>query len=407
MEIVGSDVKSLFAHRTIVRDHDTYLVCATFIDRHTEEAKTYFGTDFKYKFAVDIDRRLPRKQTMFLFAHNAKYDVIATGLVPNLCRLGWVVTSFCDNNPYILELKHDTTKRTLIILSTTNYFQCSLKALGETFDLQKLNPAFNDSLEECIIYCRRDVEIIKVAMTFLLELLSKEDLCSFKRTIASLAFASFRHKFMKYDIYIHNFEDTLALERRCYAGGRNEAFFIGTVKEQLYYLDINSMYPFVMKSNAYPTHIRTYRTNPTVDEINQFLRAGYLLCADCEIDTSSPIFHLKGAKLLFPTGRYTTALCTPEILEGLKRGIIKKFQTVAVYDGANIFSEYVQYFYTKRLEAKEQGNKVLDYFYKIMLNSLYGKFGQRAEQWVKINDAPVDECYTDSVNGINNVKILK
>ena len=116
MDIVGSDVKSLFAHRTIVREHDTYLVCSLFIDRHTEEPKTYYGTDFKYKFAVDIDRRLPRKQTMYLFAHNAKYDVIATGLVPNLCKLGWLVTSFCDNNPYILELKHDTTKRTLKII---------------------------------------------------------------------------------------------------------------------------------------------------------------------------------------------------------------------------------------------------------------------------------------------------
>jgi len=366
----------------------------------------YHSEGFKYRFACDINNKLPATQSMWLFAHNAKYDIIATGLIHNLCRLGWLVSSFSDDNPCIIELKHDTTKRKLIILSTTNYFQCSLRELGATFDLQKLEPAFNDPLEECIIYCKRDVEIVKVAIIYLLDLLQSEDLCSFRRTIASLAFSSFRHKFMKHDIWVHTHKDVTAVERRAYAGGRNEAFFIGTTTEKIYYLDINSMYPYVMKQNTFPVKNLTFKKKVSICEVEQLLGNGYLMCADCDINTGVPIFHLKGEKLLFPTGEFQTSLSTPEIKEGVSRGIITKISNAAIYDGANIFSEYVQYFYMKRLEAKEQGNKVLNYFYKIMLNSLYGKFGQRAQQWEKINDANIDECCVESRNGIHNIKIF-
>ena len=188
MNIVGDDVKALLNQKTIVRKHDTYLICATFIDKHTETNEVYHSDGFKYRFACDINNKLPAKQSMWVFAHNAKYDIIATGLIHNLCRLGWLVSSFSDDNPCIVELKHEASGRRLIILSTTNYFQTSLKGLGETFGLEKMEAAFNDTLEKSIIYCQRDVEIIKVAIIYLLDLLQTEDLCGFRRTIASLAF---------------------------------------------------------------------------------------------------------------------------------------------------------------------------------------------------------------------------
>ncbi|GAI58996.1 unnamed protein product, partial [marine sediment metagenome] len=49
-----------------------------------------------------------------------------------------------------------------------------------------------------------------------------------------------------------------------------------------------------------------------------------------------------------------------------------------------IFEDYVKFFYDKRLEFSTNGNKVYGYLCKLLLNSLYGKFGQKSEVWEKV-----------------------
>lgn len=45
------------------------------------------------------------------------------------------------------------------------------------------------------------------------------------------------------------------------------------------------------------------------------------------------------------------------------------------YKERYVFKEYIDTLYTIRLQAKAKGNKVQDQNSKILLNSLYGKFG--------------------------------
>ena len=48
-----------------------------------------------------------------------------------------------------------------------------------------------------------------------------------------------------------------------------------------------------------------------------------------------------------------------------------------MYDKAKLFSEFVETIYLLRQAAKERGDDVNSWLYKILMNSLYGKFGQR------------------------------
>ena len=50
---------------------------------------------------------------------------------------------------------------------------------------------------------------------------------------------------------------------------------------------------------------------------------------------------------------------------------------MAIYEGAHLFDNYVDYFYDLKTRSKAEGNKPYTTFAKLMLNSLYGKFGQR------------------------------
>ncbi|GAI74871.1 unnamed protein product, partial [marine sediment metagenome] len=77
----------------------------------------------------------------------------------------------------------------------------------------------------------------------------------------------------------------------------------------------------------------------------------------------------------------------------------------------NIFSSYVKTLYTLRQEFKSAGVKQYDTLCKYLLNSLYGKFGQKAEEWTKIGDVPDEPdreeiLFTDTIPRVRRLRYL-
>ncbi|GAI86888.1 unnamed protein product [marine sediment metagenome] len=66
-------------------------------------------------------------------------------------------------------------------------------------------------------------------------------------TRGSTAMAAYLFGHYKNKIYIHNNKEAIDLERQSYRGGRCECFYLGELKDESYYfLDVNSLYPFVL-----------------------------------------------------------------------------------------------------------------------------------------------------------------
>jgi len=186
---------------------------------------------------------------------------------------------------------------------------------------------------------------------------------------------------MKKQINIHINEDVLQLERHAYYGGRCECFYIGRPRKGIYYkVDINSMYPYIMKTNDFP--VKFIKQGKNVDPA-AILKVAPLYCfmAECEIETEAPIYAMRNnGKLIFPVGRFKTFLTTASLLFGIKHGHVKKVLKVACYKKANIFNSFVDYFYNKRMDFRAANNPAFAYMCKLILNSLYGKFGQRTSR---------------------------
>lgn len=433
------------------KGHDIYFISASFYrdiinQRERKEKKHYYptekviGTNHHYSFVnqfwLDVDAFTPKKKTTYLFAHNAKYDIQVMRGISILVRMGYRVKAFSDSNPTFFELvkpierinKHGekvTENKTLMILSSTNYFQQSLEKLGKAFGLKKLDFDHDQKIDlrdkefvaKMIEYGDRDVEILEAAMISFIDFIRREKLGKFCITLASQTFNAFLSRFMHHDIFIHDDERALEVERKCYAGGRTEAFSMGNLNNRTYYVDINSMYPHVMISEKYPTKLKTFWLRRNIDQVKEVIDNGFLVCAECYVDTPIPIFHKKGERLTFPVGKFWTALSTPEIIEGLKRGLIKEMKNIAVYEGEYIFKEFVDFFYNARLEAKHHGDKVHDLLYKLFMNALYGKFGQRKINWTIAKDEdgkPLEmepdvveqDTYFDTEKGIINYKVF-
>lgn len=333
------------------------------------------------EFFTWIESIRRKKTKLHMFCHNTSFDIPVIDAFRNLALRGWVMSMACiDAPPTIVKLRKDTT--TIVILDTLNIFRMSLAQLGAHIGLEKFDmPSVAARSAAGDKYCKRDVEIIMTACIKWWDFLTVNDLGGFAPTLAGQALRAFRHRFMSHEILIDNNAKATETSRKAYYGGRTECFRLGHIKEHLTLLDVNSMYPAVMQFNKYPVKLIGTDRNPDDKTLQNWL-SKFLMCTRVTLDTNEAIYPLRTKdKLIFPVGKFTTYLSTPEIIRAYHADHITKVHEVSLYAHAPIFTEFVNYFYNKRLEAVESGNKTEALLHKNLLTNLYGKFGQRGLIW--------------------------
>jgi len=350
-----------------------------------------------------LDRFSYEKTRLYVFAHNMAYDYAILKLDTYISSRKLEITMRVIDSIFMIKAKN------IIFLSSTNFYKQSLKKLGEIFTMKKMDsPDFESCTDsELMPYCKRDTEVLAHIIKEHLRFIKDNDLGCFKPTIAGQAFTTFRHRFMKHKLLVHNYEDIIKLEMESYRGGRCEVFKMGK-HENIFCLDINSMYPFVMKTKEYPTKL--LYSNPltfqSISDMKDSIDNGRFVIAKCDINLTKPVIACKRDKLFFPIGNVTQTITSPEIeylFEHPECGKIRKIHALVAYEKANIFSEYVDYFYTLRKNTKNQAYETMS---KLMLNSLYGKFGQHIstvpelvedEKEIKMYSSMMDKLNTNEI----------
>lgn len=204
-----------------------------------------------------------------------------------------------------------------------------------------------------------------------------------KRTLSSLALEIFRTCYYdqkNWPIYIPNRnEDTFI--RRGYYGGHADSYI--PYGENLYYYDVNSLYPYIMKNYPMPGGEPVWQDNlegQDLDNLYGFIEA-YI---ECPPNIKRPFLPYRDAKsktLIFPTGQYVGVYYSEELKYA--RSIGYKVIPLSGYMfqkmNTSPFVDYVSTLFEKRTEAKRAGNDAMSYVYKILMNSLYGGFGINPE----------------------------
>lgn len=333
--------------------------------------------------------QLARQKTrLYLFGHNWAFDAPVLDTFRELPRRGWTLKhGVIESPPVILSWRKGL--RSIVMLDTLNWWRTSLASLGESVGAPKLKmPRRRASMAKWDAYCRNDVTVIHKAMRSWWDFLERYDLGGFAHTLAGQAFRAYRHRFMREAILVDANPKALALARESYLGGRVEAFRLGRVRGPVYALDVNAMYPYVMRDREYPTVLRTYVRDPSIAELKQWLISKAVV-ARCRLHVREPVYPLRlGDKLVFPVGRFEATLTTPDLYRALQFGELKDCSEAAVYDRSAIFTRFIDELYDLRLQAQKKGDKVSAHMLKILMNSLYGKFGQRGGVWSKVGEAP-------------------
>lgn len=187
-----------------------------------------------------------------------------------------------------------------------------------------------------------------------------------KLTMASAALPMLR-SFHGFDTLPETLDSEL---RPYYFGGRNQCFATGLLEGDFKVYDINSSYPNVMREFKHPIS-GAPRYDNKITERTHFahIRAWSL--------GALPV-RQPGGSLDFPIGTHDFYACIHEIKAGLETGTLRivKVYSSMYFDDMSDFSEFVDTFYKLRMDSKAQGDKVLTLFYKLLLNSSYGKFAQ-------------------------------
>lgn len=322
-----------------------------------------------------------------ILAYNMGYDARIVSMFPILKKLGYTQNKlFISQGACILTFRKGKHKVTCIDM--LNYVTGKLERWGELLGIPKLDVDFDNVTDENLLtYCKRDVEILRKVFHNWEQFVLEHDLGHFSPTTASQALNAFRHKYMKHKIYIHANKEALDLERNAYTGGRVECFQVGTIpKGPFFKLDVNSMYPYVMTVAPVPTKLIGVQNDVSPQEIIDTLDE-YSYVAEVVVNTEYPIYPCKSnLGTLWKVGYFRTSLCEPELRIALANGHIDYIYKVAKYEKAIIFDEYIKDLYSLRQTFKREGNEVYSTLTKLLMNSLYGKFGQHSEKWKKIDN---------------------
>ncbi len=352
-----------------------------------------------------VESHVYERSRTYLVAHNVVFDFKVLAGFSTLEGNGWSLKKLIVNGTSNI---WEFTKghKTITVLDDMNFFKSSLTNLGEAIGIPKLDLKAAEHDDEALrIYCRRDVEVMLKAWQIWLGFIKDNDLGCFGKTLASQSMNAYRHRFMKTPIYIHDVDRAVKVERDSYHGGRTECFWIGKPPgKNFHVLDVNSMYPSVMQKNDYPHKLIKVHDNLKPAALVRLVKR-YCVTAEVEIEVTRPVFGVvHQGRLIFPVGRFKTTLTTRELKLAADNKWIRKISRTVIYEKANLFKEYVEFFYHRRMEYQDAGNKPFAYLCKIMLNSLYGKFGQRNEVFEKVGE---DHKHPDGIERFFDLDLEK
>lgn len=258
--------------------------------------------------------------------------------------------------------------------------------------VKKFNNRLWDFKQEAIKYCRIDCIALHQVITKFNELIFEHFSVNVHNvlTLPALAMRIFKALFMPENTIYQLTGEVEKAIRLSYSGGAVDvykphnkigSFSISNVFRKLFYYDVNSLYPYVMALKSMPVGKPMVFTGDIRRVIPEAFGFFY-----CEITTPIKLDHpiiqrrvktSEGWRTVAGLGTWKGWICSVEMDRCLELGytfrIIKGYQ----FETANIFSAYIKKLYELRLQYPK-GHPMND-IAKLLMNSLYGKFGMRTD----------------------------
>lgn len=360
-----------------------------------------------------------RKQTTLIFAHNLAYDINnidypegTITLMPLKSRLiggRWKygrgqILRFMDTGNFFVGATIDSLGKNLNkpkigcscdVFDTNKYTgicnQCNC------FDIRLIKHKHVEELpselvENMMTYCGRDAEICYSVAKNLFEL-SKQLNTRFKGfTASSLALRIFRTNFLEEEWECRSMEIN-DYERLAYYGGRTEVYDYRPYPKVIHE-DISSSYPTQMHNMIFPFPSEYMLATYTWEQAKKFEGISLVRITVPKMHIPPLPYRREDGKLVFPYGTWVAAYTHPELKMAEKYGVVveKCYQSLIYHRTFRPFVKYIETFYN----LKNTSSGIQRDFYKLMLNGLSGKLGEKTYRTMRGKLDTLDVCLCEN-----------
>lgn len=225
-------------------------------------------------------------------------------------------------------------------------------------------------------YCERDCRILYMSVKSFFNRLYDEGYVP-RLSLASIAFSSWK-KTTEWKQNRHYIEQ----ERECYAGGYVELFIPGEHENYTIY-DVNSMYPYIMSETKIPfgPNLKIHKSSAKKYIENADYGGFFSGIIEVPKMLCSPVWK-RDKKLYMGYGKIYGHYTLDELRYFQEIGCnIIDIENIVVYDRYDyLFSDFIKELWQKRIIAQNNDDSFGSLLYKLIMNSLYGKFAEREEK---------------------------
>jgi hypothetical protein len=334
-----------------------------------------------------LDILTPENSGITLFAHyGGRFDIVH--LFSPLLRAGYRVDCAFSGSAAVRVIV-STSRYSWVFADSQFLFKTSLAALGKSVGLEKGSCSFDAPLPELIEYNERDCDILDKALSRAIELMTILG-GQLRFTLASTALDLFRRRYLRQDIPTQRTLNRLF--RAAYVASRVEP-----LRETLsdgHSSDINSSFPYSMKSEPLPGKLLS---------IDRQIADLCIFEADVTVPECflPPLPYRHLTSVYFPTGSWRGWYSTPDaaLLERCGGRIERVYQSYH-FEPQTDLADYVTDVYGLRVKETDE---FWVYFLKILLNALYGKFGEREEKERILINPDFTSCPHDGMHVMDGV----
>ena len=247
---------------------------------------------------------------------------------------------------------------------------------------------------EAIKYCKLDCQSLhEILIKFNTLIFSKFNInIDATLTLPSLAMRIYQTHFMP-ENSIYQLTGKIESDiRQSYSGGavdvyiphnRLSSFFnnVKTIFNKLYYYDVNSLYPFIMANTLMPIGLPfAFEGDIRAIDSNAF---GFFYCKITSPDyIKHPILQRRiktseGLRTIAGLGTWNGWIYSLEMDNAMKHGYTFEILHGYQFEKGYVFKEYVNILYNLRLQYSK--GDPMNLIAKLLMNSLYGKFGMKNE----------------------------
>jgi len=291
-----------------------------------------------------------------------------------------VEASFSGSSAIIVHVRRGRNKWTFV--DSLWLFGTALANVAKWVGMEKGSVDFEtDNWQELCEYNRLDCVILWKAIdafeTALLDIGGE-----LMMTLASCAMRLFRRRYLKREI--RTVPEINLAARQSYFGSRVEVFERDA--KDGYYYDINSSFPFAMTSPSPGNVLSVGHSIPKGEH------ALYMAEVDVEVPEMylPPLPFRHEGSVFFPTGKWKGWFnqVDLELLEE-QGGRLLRVGRVIQFEPFSDLAEYATTLYEKRRTGTTDFDKIV---YKLLLNSLYGKFAENTHKQQLLINPPFTTC---------------